>query len=350
MQLRLQDMYKQCLKRSFYYGSFTLLIFLNTHKLQAQTTAGNAVYNFIELPYSAKITALGGINISSINPDLGLAMYHPALLRPEMENQIHLGIKPFYAGIQQYDFNGVNYWEKRNITWSYGVHFMDYGNIKMTDYAGNEIGTMHPNDYMLQLAASTNYIENFTIGTAIKFINSNYGLYKSSGLAMDIGLNYQSPNKLSQASILVRNIGTQLANTNNKQELPFNLILGWTKKLALAPLQFTVTADRLSVWNNLYFDPLYANIQGDTPPSKLQNVFNHLTLASEIFMGDNFELNVGYNFLRRYDLNIQNQANGLNGFSAGLGVKLDRLNIDYGSSFFQRNLYHHFSLTYALHK
>lgn len=340
-----QHIYRHLLK-CLHVFVFTICV----ASLQAQTTAGNAVYNFLELPYSAKITALGGVNISSLGSDLGQAMYNPSLLTPDMGNQIHLGIKPFYAGIQQYDFNGVNYWDKQNITWSYGVHFMDYGNIKMTDYAGNEIGTMHPNDYMIQLAASTNYIEHFSIGTSIKYINSNYGLYKSSGVALDIALKYVSPSKLSQASLLVRNIGTQLGNENNKQELPFNLILGWTKKLEYAPVQFSITADRLSVWNNLYYDPVYANIQGDKPPTSLQNAFNHLTLSSELFIGDQFAIDLGYNFIRRYDLNVQNQSNGLNGFSTGLGLKLDRMQVDYGTSFFQRNMYHHFSITYQLKK
>jgi hypothetical protein len=61
-------------------------------------------------------------------------------------------------------------------------------------------------------------------------------------------------------------------------------------------------------------------------------------------------IDLGYNIIRRYDLNIQDQSNGLNGFSAGMGLKLERMNLQYGGSFFQSNLYHHFSLTYQLKK
>jgi hypothetical protein len=315
-----------------------------------QTTAGNATYNFLELPYSAKASSLGGINISSMGEDLGLAMYNPSLMRANMDGQLHLSIKPFYAGIQQYDVSGVNIWEKHQIALGWGIHYMDYGNISMTDYAGNDLGTMHPNDYAVQFSASKDYIENFRIGAALKFIHSNYGMYKSSGIAMDIGLTFLAPNKLSQASILVKNIGTQLSSIGNKQELPFNLILGFSKKLAYAPIQFSVTADRVSVWNNLYYDPIYANLKGDAAPSHLQNLFNHLILASELYIGDQVDFNLGYNFIRRYDLNVQNQANGMNGFSTGLGLRLDRMHLQYGTAFFQRNMYHHFSVTYKLKK
>ena len=331
-------------------GFFMALFIVNVNAIQAQTTAGNASFNFLSLPYSAKATSLGGLNISSMGSDLGLAMYTPSLLTNEMNGQLYVGVKPYFAGIQQYDVFGVKQWEKKNITTGWGVHFLDYGTIPMTDMAGNELGTMRPNDYMIQFSAATKYIENFRIGSALKFIKSNYGMYKSSGLAMDIGLTYASPNHLSQASILVKNVGTQLSSSGTKQELPFNLILGWSKKLALAPIQFSVTADRLSVWNRSYFDPQYADAFGINPANSLQNLFNHLTLGTELYIGEQVDLNLGYHFIRRYDLNVYNQSNGLNGFSAGLGLKMDKLRIQYGNSFFQTNVYHHFSLTYQLLK
>lgn len=87
----------------------------------AQTTIGNiggkesnAVYNFLNLPHSAKASALGGINISHIQPDLGLAMYNPALLTPTMDSWLHLSVKPYLADIKQYDFSGAKYIEQKN--------------------------------------------------------------------------------------------------------------------------------------------------------------------------------------------------------------------------------------------
>ena len=323
---------------------------LNINIVNAQTTAGNAIYNFLSLPYSAKITSLGGVNISSMGNDMGMAMFNPSLLLPTMDKTFTLSVKPYFAGIQQYDFINVNYWEKKKITWASGVHYMNYGNINMTDFAGNQIGTMRPTDYSIQLSASSDYIKNFTIGASVKFIHSNYGLYKSSGLAMDIGLKYLSENQLNQGSILINNMGTQLSNGQSQQELPFNIILGWSKKLENAPLQFSLTADRLSVWNNVYYDPVYAQAQGNEAPSNLQNLFNHLTIGAELYIGQQIDFDLGYNFIRRYDLNIQNQSNGLNGFASGLGIKLERVNFQYGTSFFQQNSYHHFTITYKSKK
>ena len=61
--------------------------FIGANALFAQSTAGNAVYQFLKLPYSAKATSLGGLNISSIGNDLGLAMMQPALLSTKLDGK-----------------------------------------------------------------------------------------------------------------------------------------------------------------------------------------------------------------------------------------------------------------------
>ena len=336
-------------------GVFILAIFFCATTLIAQTTIGNiggkesnAVYNFLNLPYSAKASALGGINISRIQSDIGLAMYNPALLTPTMDSWLHLSVKPYLADIKQYDFSGANYLENKNIVLGWGVHYMDYGSITMTDIAGNPMGIFHPNDYSVQMSAATNYINNIHIGTTLKFIQSNYGVYKSSGLAVDIGLRYQPTSALSHLSVLIKNLGTQLKTYGSKEDLPFNLIVGWTKKLENAPFQFSLTAEKLSLWNLAYNDTIFNAQQGYTHPGSLQNLFNHLILAGEVFIGEQVSLNMGYNFMRRNDLNIQGQQNALNGFSTGIALQLPRVEIQYGNAFFQKNSYHHFSLMYNL--
>lgn len=343
------------IKKIHKLGVFILLLFFCFPNIKAQTTIGNfggspsnAVYNFLNLPHSAKASSLGGINISEIQPDLGLAMYNPALLTPEMDSWLHLSVKPYLADIKQYDFSGAKNLDRKKIMLGWGVHFMDYGSVAMTDIAGNQTGSLHPSDYSLQISAATDYIKNIHIGTTFKFIQSNYGIYQSNGIAMDIGLRYQPKTELSQVSVLIKNLGTQLKTYVAKEELPFNLIVGWTKKLENAPFQFSLTAEKLSLWNVTYNDTSFNMMQGYTNPSSLQNLFNHLILAGEVFIGDQVSVNMGYNFMRRFDLNIQGQTNALNGFSTGLALQLSRIEIQYGNAFFQKNMYHHFSLMYNL--
>lgn len=332
-----------------FFMAFVLSLLMQGINATAQTTAGNAVYNFLQLPYSAKATALGGVNISTKN-DLGLAMFNPALLENTMDGDVHVSIKPYYASIKQYDFSGANYWKKKNIVLGWGVHYMDYGSIQVRDVVGNDLGLIKPNDYAVQVSMSTSYIQNFQIGASLKLIQSNYGAYKSNGLAFDIGIVYNAPSELSNASILIKNIGVQTKSYLQKEELPFNVIIGWTKKLENAPVQFSVTAERMSVWNNLYYDSTFSNQEGIKRPSSMKNIFNHLVIGGAFFIGEQVELNLGYNFIRRFELNVDNQQNFMNGFSAGFGINLSRTKLQYGNAFFQKNLYHHITLFYALKK
>jgi len=325
-----------------------ITFFVSTISLRAQQSSANEVYQFLTLPYSAKATSLGGINISHLGSDLGLAMYNPGLLDPSMDKMLHLSVKSYFSDIQQYDFSGAHYIPKKNWVLGWGLHYMGYGNIKMTDVSGNEMGNFLANDYVAEVSMSSSFRKNINLGTTLKLVQSNYGIYKSTGLAMDLSMVYTSSNRLLRASILANNVGAQINSYTDKERLPLNIIMGVSKKLESAPIEFSFTAQRLSIWNNTLYVPGFYNAEGYKAPSAAQDIFNHVIIGAEANIGEQVSLDFGYNFLRRFDLNIQNQQNWFNGFSAGLGLKLPRVTIQYGNAFFQRNLYHHFSIFYSL--
>lgn len=325
-----------------------ITFFVNAFSVRAQQSNANEVYQFLTLPYSAKATALGGINISNLGSDLGLAMYNPAQLDPAMDKMLHLSVKSYFSDIKQYDFSGAHFIPKKNWVLGWGLHYMGYGNIKMTDVSGNEMGNFIANDYVAQVSMASSFRKNIILGATLKLVQSNYGIYKSSGLAMDLSIAYTSSSRLLRASILANNVGAQIKSYTEKERLPLNIIIGVSKKLENAPIQFSLTAQRLSIWNNTLYDPSFYNQEGYKAPSSVQDIFNHVIIGAEANIGEQVSLDFGYNFLRRFDLNIQNQQNWFNGFSAGLGLKLPRVTIQYGNAFFQRNLYHHFSIFYSL--
>lgn len=331
--------------------NWIVLIFLLQTKISlAQSIGGNAVFNFITLSPSAKSTAFGGSNISHLEGDLGMANYQPAFLNSSMNGQIHLSVKPYLASINQYNFNVAKYNKSINTTIAWGIQYMDYGTIPMTDIAGNELGTIRPNEYVLQMSAATIYKSNIHFGASFKFIQSTLGMYQSNGVAADVGIIYKPDNELSQWAILVNNVGIQLKKYDQKEHLPFNITAGFSKKLANAPIEFSLTAQRLSIWDNAYNDKTLNTIEGYSSPSQYQNMFNHLILGTDFHIGNALSVVFGYNFLKRYDLNIQNQANGLNGFSAGCNVQVNNLHIQYANAFFQNNLNHHITLLYQIRK
>jgi hypothetical protein len=75
----------------------------------------------------------------------------PAFLNSEMDGQLHLSIKPYLASINQYNFSAAHYINKYKTSVGWGLQYMDYGTIPMTDIAGNEFGSFRPNEYVIQI-------------------------------------------------------------------------------------------------------------------------------------------------------------------------------------------------------
>jgi len=326
----------------------SLFFFVATESL-AQTLGGNAVYNFLSQPGSAQVSALGGINISTQSNDLSMGLSNPALLRKSMNQQIATSFNGFLAGISNYSAVASFFQERHQINWGVGLQYLHYGNITQTDAAGSILGTFKPNDFALQFLVSKQYNNYFHVGAAAKFIQSNYGLYRSSGIAMDIGLTYSDTVNQIQASVAIKNMGTQLSTYGGaaKEELPFDLQAGVSKKLANAPLQFSLTAHNLHRLNILYNDTAFNASEGDLRASGfLQKTFAHLVFATQIYLNEKVEISLGYNFLRRQDLNIFNTTSGLNGLTAGAGFMHKKLHIRYATGFYQQKVFHQFTLNF----
>lgn len=320
---------------------FILLMALQT-ALSAQTLGGRAVFNFLELPTTPQLTAAGGINVSNPAPDIGLAFYNPALLKPAMHTQLNTVFNGFYAGIKTYHLS-MGYRHPRwqtNFLW--GLHYLDYGRIDQTDAAGNLYGEFRPRDVVLQLAASRSYLQKWNYGLALKLISSNYGLYRSTGIAADAGVLFSDTAKRFTASLLARNMGSQFRKyyPGNPEELPFNLVAGVTKRLLNAPFAFSVTASHLHQFDIRYNDTLFNQSNSVSTGNKkftADKLFRHFILASHIYLGDKVTVTVGYNHLRRQELNIGNAGNGLNGFSLGAGLTLKKMQVHLARSQYQRN-------------
>jgi len=328
-----------------------LLILPLSVYLNAQILGGNTVYNFLTLPNSSQLSALGGVNVSTISNDVSMGFYNPALLRSNMNAQFNASFNSFLAGINNSSISSAWHLEKANTTIAAGINYFDYGSLAQTDAAGNILGSFRPNDYVVQLSASHNYLERFWYGMTLKYLSSNYGQYKSSGLAVDIGVAYYDSTSHLQLSVLVKNLGTQLKTYDGslvKEGLPFDLEAGITKRLLNAPLQFSLTAHHLQAFNIYYSDSAFNASEGNDNSGvknlTIDKIVSHLVLSTQFFISDKLEITGGYNFLRRHDLNTYNLTSGLNGFTFGAGVLLKKVHIRYATGFYQQNMFHQFSM------
>src|ERR1700748_2285918 len=130
-----------------------LFLLLAVGSVAAQTLGGNTVFSFLDLPNTPQLTALGGINNSTITGDAGLSFTNPALLRPSMHGEINASFSTLYGGAHNYNCWGAIHSARWQTSFAAGVNYLDYGNITQTDAAGNILGDLHPNDYVAQIAA-----------------------------------------------------------------------------------------------------------------------------------------------------------------------------------------------------
>ncbi|RYY94812.1 MAG: type IX secretion system protein PorQ [Chitinophagaceae bacterium] len=319
----------------------------------AQTVGGSAVYNFLHLPASPALSAAGGVNVSYAAPDAGLAANNPALLRPALHGQLGLNFNAFFAGTRAYQLAGAFHVAKWNTTFGSSLFYIDHGSLAQTDATGYETGSFRPRDMSFQLSAARSYGKRWHYGLTAKVIRSSYGSYGSTGLAFDLGLHYQDTARHFSAGLLAKNMGGQLSRFGSQgEDLPFDLQVGITQRLAKSPFGFSLTLQQLHRFHIGYNDTTFNNETGFTNKSSFATkLFNHVVLGTHVFLSRNLEATIGYNFLRRSDLNVGSTGNGLNGFSAGFTARFSRLQVQYARAYYQRGrAYNQFGIQLALQR
>jgi hypothetical protein len=260
-----------------------------------------------------------------------------------MHTQTHAAFSSFSDAVRNYHLLTGYHSKKLNTNFALGVNYFNYGTTTQTDAAGNILGEFRPADYVIQVSASRQYLERWHYGASLKFIFSSYGEYRSSGIALDAGVTYTDTANLLQVALTLKNMGVQLKayEGTSKNDLPFDLQMGISKKLAKAPIQFSLTLHHLHQFNLKYEDSSFNADNGfeqDNGNNMIADkIMRHIVLATQLFISDKIEISAGYNYLRRKELNTGNTDNGLNGFSFGAGVIVKKIQIRYARTHYQNN-------------
>jgi hypothetical protein len=114
---------------------FSVLIVLIQCSAYAQL-GGNNTYEFLNLPISARVSALGGNLISTRDNDLNVSLTNPALLTDSMSNNVALSYVNYFADV---NYGYAAYAKKiKNIGMvSGGIQYLDYGRFQRADELGN---------------------------------------------------------------------------------------------------------------------------------------------------------------------------------------------------------------------
>jgi len=300
---------------------------------------GNTSFRILDIPNSARSSALGGNYIAVKDNDLNLGIFNPALLNKEMGRQVALSYLPYFDGINIGYVAYGHHCDSINTTFAGSVQYVDYGTFTRTDEAGTELGSFKAGEYVIQVGASHPLDSLFSIGANAKFINSVLDTYTSTAWALDAGVVFHKPAKGITAAAMLRNIGTQSSPyTEEKEKLPFQVQLGVTYKFKHAPFRLGLMLEQLQQWDLTYEDP-GARIQIDPTTgeviedkvTKAEKALLHVVPSAEILLGRHMMLRVAYNYRRRQEL-VLIEKPALTGVSFGVGLRVSKLHISYGYS------------------
>jgi hypothetical protein len=305
--------------------SCILFFFLIVHEATAQN--GEEVFTFLRYPSSARVNALGGNNVSVVERDPSLVFHNPALAGAEMDGMVNLNYMNFVSDVH---LGSVLYTKAlgENGAWGIGADFISYGNFRQTTEEKLIEGAFSVEDVSLSAFYSRNLSERWRGGLSLKFLYSSLESYTSFALAADAGLSYYDSEEEFSAGIVLKHIGAQLkAYYDKRQRLPWDIQVGFSKRLAHAPFRFSLTAMYLNSWDFSYIDNSASAYTGDT---FLQTFFKHFVMGIDFIPSENFWLGLGFNPKVNADMKLQS-GNGLGGFSAGGGVRITTF--DVGVSF-----------------
>lgn len=327
--------------RKFLHVALIGMIFVPTVPIWGQI-GGRHVYDFLNVPPSARLAAQGGTNVSLFDDDVIMAAENPALLNDSMHHHVGLSFQPYLAG-NNGGYTGYARKIKEIGVAHAGVRFLSSGPMQGADAFGNQTGTFSANEAMVMLGYSDYFYQRFRYGVNLKFITSSLGPgFTSTGIAVDLGTSYHSKDKLFSAGLVVRNVGVQLSTytgAGTRQNLPVQIVAGISNKLRYMPLRLSVTLIQLEN-PNLIVDDVNADPDLDfngnpiePGPRVADRIFRHFVFGGEFLFGKSLRLRGGYNHMRRQELRSANRG-AFSGFSLGVGIRGYRFAFDYGFSSF----------------
>ena len=343
-------------------GALILPFLLGSVMAGAQVTGGQFAMEYLLMPQSPHITALGGINVENPDKDISLVTQNPALMRPGLHNELSLNYNAYYAGISVMNLAYGYHIPKINTSFVFAVQYLNYGNFVQTDNVGNEQGNFKASDYAITLGASRNYGERWRYGANLKWANSVLFDKNAYAVLADIGIDYADTANLLNIGVVAKNMGVMIKKYDPSQQaepLPFDLQLGISKRFAHLPLRLMMTVHHLYEWDIRYNNPADVEVgsvfgtQDTTTTSGGKfgdKLFRHIIFGGELLLGKRLTVTVAYNHLRRGELGLKDKQ-ALAGFSFGAGINLNKFQVHYARSYYHlTGAYNEFGLNFSMGK
>jgi hypothetical protein len=306
--------------------------------------AGTTVFSGINIFGSARVAAIGGNAIALGESDINTAATNPALIDSLMSRKLAMSYVRYFGqsnfGYSTFGFHPT----KSKFAFAGTLQYFGYGTSARLDGLGNDLGTFSSNEYALTLGASYKVDSLWRVGLNVKNLYSVFDSYYSYGLAIDAAATYFQPRKNFAASFVLKNVGMQLVTfrENSREKLPLELQIGISKRPKNAPFLFHIVYENVQKWNLKYTDPNAPIIVDPLTGLPIEDqtwefgdvLMRHIVIGTEIILGNNFRVGLGYNYRQRKELSIPNRP-ATAGLSFGTTMNFKKFQLSYA-----RSIYH----------
>ena len=189
------------------------IVLLSAVSLMAQSKAGTAAAPELLIPIGAKNVAMSGAGISSVSGTDAISWNPAGLDEGESLTSALFSYRAYIADI------GISYL-------AIGTRFEGFGSLGFSLRSFN-IGTIpvttedapdgngqviNPTFFTLGLTYSKQLSDRVSVGVTTNLVNEGFGGVSATGLAFDVGVQYQNPASLKGLSlgVVVRNVGTTM--------------------------------------------------------------------------------------------------------------------------------------------
>jgi len=272
--------------------------------------AQNKSFSFLEIPGSAFLSGIGGINVSRADRDNNLVTSNPALVSSKLNGNLSLNYISYPGKVK---VSNLTYTTDIGSTgnWSANVIYFNYGEIDAYDDTGNSIGKFNSGEYAITISKS-HQIGNIRFGGNLKLASSEIAGYNATALMVDFGGSFIHPTKDFTAGLVVQNLGGIINDYTQDytSELPFDVQVGASFKPEHMPFRFSLSIYDLTNWSTP------ENLPSGLEYSSIDRIFSHTIWGVELLIGKYVQVLFGYDHKQRQNLKIANASSG-SGFSYG---------------------------------
>jgi hypothetical protein len=300
-------------------------------------------FQFLDLPTSARVSALGGTVLSLQDGDPSLAQMNPALLDSASNGQLSVNHSFHLAGIRFGSASFSYQLKEKPWTLGLGMRYINYGEFTRADEFANPQGIFTGQESAIQLSAAHHVQDRLTVGAQLSLVNARYDTYGALGLGLTLAAHYHRPKaNAGQWSLVLRNIGGTISHFNDRREpMQTALLIAYTKRLEHLPFRYFITLHNIERWDirTTRIDQSNTLVVGGPADEAsafakgVDNLFRHFIFGGELSIGakEQVQLRFSYDHQRAKELGLTN-FRSMSGFNYGFGIRIAAVHIDYGYS------------------